>query len=739
MEMLVNNGLNVRSLSEIATKIVNLQFNCVRLPYSLDSLNLTAASIPNPASQLCHNPELQASTPLEIFDSTVQALTDAGLLVVLNNHVSQRGWCCAASDGEGLWYTEEFPESVWLQHLGFLAARYRDNPKVIGFDIRNEIRSTEFDTPTWGEGTTDWALAASKGSRQVLDANPDMLLFISGLEYSMFLCGVPQHPLHLEQGLEGHIIYTTHEYEWYTNSPVTALPGDEDKQTSPTSPEHVVGAEDGVELSELNKVVEGDGPRNMNAVADQGKDHPQPGLNRQLVAVIVLAMLLMICANAAAFVYLSSYEAWQQTVDDRWGFLLHEESDAEGADVAAVWLGEFGTATDTTWWKHMLRYLSSRPVVGWAYWPLNETAHDNVKASLEAGRSSDADCNTTEPPRVLQQDCSFTIKALPHLDTVASGFIKRAADMYSWLFDKKNIMNPEVLDVLVSEVRSWEEIDKNLSHGAMDILEDPWQCINLTNAHLNGMAATAFTGDRVGAREVIHRLPAEGNSTATQNGYQQYIGLQEWENIKASVANEVIPTRKFHMSDYKLTEAAEKPRSVERPRGLEVSAAAAPASGELQLNSLSGKRSPRDASPKVDALQLWLEAKEQALQCPSMPIAIPNHSPRQRPTRAVAKLICASPALQGGPEESLAVQVNTVNPTNLTPRRRDGPSRAPQIRDKEREKYPSGKIMRPVRKANADSWQKLTEVLESPGRIDAKESHPSRSFNVVPKTNLRVV
>ena len=62
-----------------------------------------------------------------------------------------------------------------------------------------------------------------------------------------------------------------------------ALPGDEDKQTSPTSPEHVVwleqrgrtpvccieseqsltedaevvGAEDGVELSELNKVVEG--------------------------------------------------------------------------------------------------------------------------------------------------------------------------------------------------------------------------------------------------------------------------------------------------------------------------------------------------------------------------------------------------------------------------------------------------------------------------------------------------
>ena len=86
------------------------------------------------------------------------------------------------SDGEGLWYTEDFPESAWLHHLGFLAARYRGNPRVVGFDIRNEIRSTDSVTPTWGSGGTDWALAASKGSRQVLDANPDMLLFISGLE-----------------------------------------------------------------------------------------------------------------------------------------------------------------------------------------------------------------------------------------------------------------------------------------------------------------------------------------------------------------------------------------------------------------------------------------------------------------------------------------------------------------------------------------------------------------------------
>lgn len=33
-------------------------------------------------------------------------------------------------------------EQVWLEHLGFLARRYRNNKRVVAFDIRNEIRST---------------------------------------------------------------------------------------------------------------------------------------------------------------------------------------------------------------------------------------------------------------------------------------------------------------------------------------------------------------------------------------------------------------------------------------------------------------------------------------------------------------------------------------------------------------------------------------------------------------------
>ena len=42
------------------------------------------------AERLSANPDLIGKTALEIHDKTVEALTEAGLMVILNNHVSQK-------------------------------------------------------------------------------------------------------------------------------------------------------------------------------------------------------------------------------------------------------------------------------------------------------------------------------------------------------------------------------------------------------------------------------------------------------------------------------------------------------------------------------------------------------------------------------------------------------------------------------------------------------------------------
>ena len=50
-----------------------------------------------------------------LYKKSHQALTDAKLIVLLNNHISTAMWCCSPHDGEGLWYTNEYPEEMWIQ------------------------------------------------------------------------------------------------------------------------------------------------------------------------------------------------------------------------------------------------------------------------------------------------------------------------------------------------------------------------------------------------------------------------------------------------------------------------------------------------------------------------------------------------------------------------------------------------------------------------------------------------
>ena len=65
-------------------------------------------------SRVSANPELEGKTAMEVFDATVEGLTNEGLIVILNNHNSKAGWCCSEQDGEGLWYTHDYPEDMWI-------------------------------------------------------------------------------------------------------------------------------------------------------------------------------------------------------------------------------------------------------------------------------------------------------------------------------------------------------------------------------------------------------------------------------------------------------------------------------------------------------------------------------------------------------------------------------------------------------------------------------------------------
>ena len=93
-----------------------------------------------PDQQLAANPDLRGSTPMQVYDACVAALTGAGLIVIPNCHMLFGGWCCAGNDNNGLWYNDSWPAAKFTAAWQNIARRYASNRLVAAMDIKNEPR-----------------------------------------------------------------------------------------------------------------------------------------------------------------------------------------------------------------------------------------------------------------------------------------------------------------------------------------------------------------------------------------------------------------------------------------------------------------------------------------------------------------------------------------------------------------------------------------------------------------------
>jgi len=202
-------GLEVRKMDEIVDRIVELGFNCVRMMYSTQGWKTDPLIADDVVSA---NPELRGKRFQEVFDLTIEAMTNKGLMVIINNHNSKSGWCCHYSQDEGLWYVPEYPEEDWIASLVFLAERYRNNPMVVAIDLRNEVHDYQDTHLTWGGGNekTDWAAAAVRAGNEVLAVSPDVLIVVMAMCFGMDLRPMRDMPLKMTH--PNRIVYQTHNY-----------------------------------------------------------------------------------------------------------------------------------------------------------------------------------------------------------------------------------------------------------------------------------------------------------------------------------------------------------------------------------------------------------------------------------------------------------------------------------------------------------------------------------------------
>ncbi|MFB5649628.1 glycoside hydrolase family 5 protein [Leptospira wolffii] len=313
-------GLDKQPIGNIIGLIQEWGFNAVRLPFSNKMLH---DSTPVPNEYISANPQFFGKTPLEVYDLTVKALTDAGIAVVLNNHTTFSEWCCGY-DYNGLWYhtgssfaynqTTEMWQNDWI----FMVNRYINNPLVVAADLRNEVRTQRKadtyipDSPNWGSNdVNDWHKAAQELGNKINIAHPDILIVVEGINWwglvpvigsgeRPHLKPVRDLPIHFR--IPNKLVYAAHNYAYI-------------------GPNH-----------------NGDDSSSGNNIKYKDMD-----LN-----------------------------TFRNTIYTEWGYV----TDSEYYFTAPVWVSEFGSSptetnpADQEWLKRLVDYLIEKDI-DFAIWPLN--------------------------------------------------------------------------------------------------------------------------------------------------------------------------------------------------------------------------------------------------------------------------------------------------------------------------------------------------------------------------------
>jgi endoglucanase len=172
-DTLAPHGIWARNYEEMLDQIVQLGYNCIRLPFSNELFDSTLT--PN-GIDVYKNPDLKGLNGLQIMDKIVVGAGKRGLKIILDQHRP-------TTDSQSpLWWTSELSQEDWIENWRALAQRYLGNDAVIGADLHNEPSGDA----TWGSGDpqTDWPTAAEACAKEIQKINPHWLIVVEGIEKS---------------------------------------------------------------------------------------------------------------------------------------------------------------------------------------------------------------------------------------------------------------------------------------------------------------------------------------------------------------------------------------------------------------------------------------------------------------------------------------------------------------------------------------------------------------------------
>ncbi|XP_004504189.1 glycosyl hydrolase 5 family protein-like [Cicer arietinum] len=229
LDAVVAEGLSKKPVDAISNIIKSMGFNCVRLTWpihlltnqSLSSLTVRQSFqnhglLDTIAGFQSNNPSIIDLSLIQAFQAVVKSLGDNNVMVILDNHVTQPGWCCTNTDGNGFFGDQYFDPSLWITGLTKMATLFNGVPTVVAMSLRNELRGPKQDV-------NNWYRYMVQGAEAVHAANPNVLVILSGLNFDTDLSFIRNRAVSLT--FNEKLVYEAHHYgftdgrDWVSKNP----------------------------------------------------------------------------------------------------------------------------------------------------------------------------------------------------------------------------------------------------------------------------------------------------------------------------------------------------------------------------------------------------------------------------------------------------------------------------------------------------------------------------------------
>ncbi|GJP46509.1 hypothetical protein CLOM_g5787 [Closterium sp. NIES-68] len=215
----VADGLWARGLGEYLDQMASLGFNLIRLNFATSCISPSIR--PSDGSiDYSKNPDLEGLTTLEVMDAVIAGAKQRGIRVILSNSRVSPALPPDYPADAGLWFDLGNPERVWLDNWNLLASRYYGERTVVGVDLFNEPhRDPSHPDVTWeADGVNEpynWRTAAKRAADVVQRVNPDLLIFVQGMDGDDCWWGSNLRPVYfypLKLNVPYKLVYSIHDY-----------------------------------------------------------------------------------------------------------------------------------------------------------------------------------------------------------------------------------------------------------------------------------------------------------------------------------------------------------------------------------------------------------------------------------------------------------------------------------------------------------------------------------------------